>query len=70
MVAKFQRGLSAYARNNIPFDEINYNSDNPENTNKGKPIADVYLDDRVVTFTGNWDQSYQDILVFKPWEDK
>lgn len=39
----------------IPFDEINSNSEQPEGTNPGKPIADVYLDDRAVRFE-SWDQ--------------
>lgn len=42
--------------NNVPFDEINSNSDQPEGSNPGKPIADVYLDDRAIRFK-NWNQA-------------
>jgi hypothetical protein len=46
--------LRAYLeQNNIPFDEINRNSDQPDHTNEGKPIADAYVDDRAVRFV-NW----------------
>lgn len=57
-------------RNGIPFDEINKNSDNPPGTNEGKPIADVYLDDRAIQFNGDWSQAYHDIINFKPWFEK
>lgn len=56
--------------NNIPFDEINRNSDNPPGTNEGKPIADVYLDDRALQFSGDWPRAYYDIINFKPWFEK
>lgn len=58
------------AKNQIPYDEINKNSDNPPGTNKGKPIAEVYLDDRALTFTGDWVETYRQILDFKPWFEK
>ncbi len=45
--------------NNIPFDEINRNSDYPWAT--GKPVGDVYLDDRGVRFEGRWDGAYQKV---------
>ena len=32
--------------NNIPFDAINENPNQPDNAKGGKPIADVYVDDR------------------------
>ena len=44
---------------NVPFDEINHNSDYPWAT--GKPVGDVYLDDRGVRFEGRWDAAYQKV---------
>ncbi|KAA0888751.1 hypothetical protein [Oryzomonas rubra] len=44
----------------VPYDEINTNSDQPEGTNPGKPIADAYLDDRAVRFT-SWDKAARDL---------
>jgi hypothetical protein len=46
------------AEHNIPYDKI---------WNYGKPIADVYIDDRAVTFRGNWEQTLNDISGFTPW---
>ncbi|MCK5607529.1 DEAD/DEAH box helicase [Candidatus Pacearchaeota archaeon] len=40
----------------IPYEAINNNPDQPEGANPGKPIADIYLDDRAVRF-GNWQQA-------------
>ena len=45
--------------NDIPFDEINHNSDYP--WADGKPVGDVYLDDRGVRFEGQWDAAYQKV---------
>jgi hypothetical protein len=54
--------LYSYLENNqIPFDYINHNPDSPESTNRGKPLADVYLDDRAIRFT-NWQAARLDIL--------
>ena len=44
----------------IPYDEINRNSDQPPGSNEGKPIADVYLDDRAVRFQ-SWPQALAEI---------
>jgi len=50
-------GLRSYLqRHGIPYDEINQNSDQPPGSNPGKPIADVYLDDRAVRFE-SWPQA-------------
>lgn len=54
----------------IYFDSINSNPNQPENAIGGKPIADVYLDDRAVTFRGDWGVAYTDIVNFVPWEKK
>lgn len=55
----------------IIFDSINYNPENAElGCNLGKPLADVYLDDRGVCFTGSWEKALADILSFEPWYKK
>lgn len=35
-----------------------------------KPFADVYLDDKAVTFQGDWEQAYHQIKNFKNWNEK
>ena len=55
--------------NGIPFDSINENPHQPENAKGGKPIADVYLDDRAVTFEGNWGKTVELVNNFKTWEN-
>lgn len=55
-------------RNNIYFDSINNNPYQPQNAVGGKPLADIYLDDRAITFKGDWNQTYAKIINFKPWE--
>jgi len=42
----------------IPFDKI---------WNFGKPMADVYLDDRALTFRGNWSEALHEIENFQVW---
>lgn len=37
--------------NQVPYDEINKNSENPPNTSV-KPLADVFIDDRAVNYHG------------------
>jgi hypothetical protein len=34
-----------------------------------KPIAAVYVDDRAIPFTGDWDETLDAIETFKPWID-
>ena len=46
-------------KNEIPFDFINENDDQPEG-GSDKPIADVYLDDKAIKFK-SWDQAYRAI---------
>lgn len=55
--------------NNIPFDAINENPNQPDNAIGGKPIADVYVDDRAIQFDGDWVGAYQKITGFKAWEE-
>jgi hypothetical protein len=35
-----------------------------------KPIADVYIDDRAVPFTGDWRETLKQIEEFKPWTEQ
>jgi hydroxymethylpyrimidine pyrophosphatase-like HAD family hydrolase len=53
-------------KNNIPFDFINENPYQPENAKGGKLYADIYVDDKAIQFTGDWEEVYQRILKFKP----
>ena len=56
--------------NNITYDYINENPNQPENTS-GKVIADVYLDDRDICFRGTWDEwLMREILDFEPWQER
>lgn len=55
--------------NKIPFDFINHNPENVEQMlHPGKVLADVYIDDRSLTFNGVWDEKFFDeIANYKPW---
>lgn len=33
----------------------------------GKPMADLFIDDRSIQFKGNWQETLQDINTFKSW---
>lgn len=56
---------------NIPYDFINHNPKNAElHCSPCKPVADVYLDDRAITFNGNWVDIINKIENFKPWWKK
>lgn len=57
------------SENKIEFDAINENPYQPANAIGGKPIADVYVDDRALCFKGDWEQTVSEILKFKPWEE-
>ena len=46
----------------IPFDEINTNSDCPWPAQK--PIADLYIDDRALRFNGNWQETLKEAKIF------
>lgn len=56
-------------KNNIPFDYINVNPDQPPGTSH-KPSADVYIDDRGIRFNGDWEATVKEVLEFTPWERK
>lgn len=53
--------------NNISYDYINENPDQPENSQGGKLIADIYLDDRGMTFRGWNEWLLRDIGDFTPY---
>jgi len=53
--------------NNITYDYINENPDQPEESKGCKLIADIYLDDRALSFRGQWKWIVGDIASFKPW---
>lgn len=55
--------------NNVPFDAINENPNQPDNAKDGKPIADVYVDDRAIQFDGDWVGAYEKITGFTSWEE-
>lgn len=54
----------------VPYDYINENPNQPLNAIGGKPIADIYVDDRGLQFQGNWDETLTQILSFKTWQEK
>lgn len=49
--------------NHITYDYINENPDQPKGSNSGKPIADIYLDDRAICFKGN----LSEMVVVRCW---
>lgn len=51
------------------YDEINDNSD-LRGLNPGKPITSVYLDDRGITFTGDFNRAFEDVMSFKVWYER
>jgi len=55
-IAQLKEYLKKYE---IPYDEIW--------TGKGKPMADMYIDDRAIPFTGDWNKTIQDVENFKVW---
>jgi hypothetical protein len=52
----------------IPHDEINRNSD--YRTLGGKPVADVYWDDRVVCYSGDARRDLERIRNFRTWSGR
>jgi hypothetical protein len=68
------RGEKGYAdiekymqQNGIPFDEINKNRYQLPDMNPGKPVADVYVDDRAIDFKGDWKDALRQVVNFRPW---
>ncbi len=50
--------------NQVPFDHINMNPDQPEGTS-GKVIADVYVDDRAINAESDWPTILRNVLARK-----
>jgi len=57
-------------KNDLPFDFVNENPNQPVNAKGGKPYADVYIDDRAIQFNGDWDNILKEIFSFEPWEKR
>jgi hypothetical protein len=55
--------------NGLPYNYINFNPKNIEQLlHPSKVLADVYIDDRGVTFSGKWSPEFIDmVLNFKPY---
>lgn len=66
---KVTAALKKYLKDNdITYDYINRNPDQPKDAGTDKPVADIYLDDRAVCFRGNWKYALNDIAYFRPWQ--
>jgi len=52
--------------NGLFYDYINENPHQPKGAS-GKLFAHVYLDDRAVRFSGDWEESIKEIETFEPW---
>jgi shikimate 5-dehydrogenase len=46
-------------KNGIVYDQVYVGS--------GKPMADVYVDDRAIPFSGNWTETAEAVKNFKVW---
>ncbi len=55
--------------NDIPFDLINTSHKQKELNRSGKPLAQVYLDDRAISFKGDWEKAFHEINNFRPWHE-
>lgn len=54
-----QKAMEAWLKQHeIPYDKI---------WSFGKPMADLFIDDRALTFRGDWTQTLHDVEVFKVW---
>ena len=53
----------------ISYDYINENPKQPKDSEGGKLIADMYIDDRGICFRGTWDEWFlRQIGEFQPWQ--
>lgn len=54
--------MEAYLKKHqIPYDRI---------WSFGKPMADIFIDDRAIGFRGDWQDTLQAVLSFKVWTEK
>jgi hypothetical protein len=60
--------LEHLTRFNVPYNEINTNSDGPHDS--PKIHADVYLDDKAYCFDGRTEGLAKRIKAFRPWHEK
>ena len=52
----------------IPFDHINYSPRNDlQNLSRTKMAADVYIDDKGITFEGKWHGMAKQVMAFQPF---
>jgi len=57
--------------NRIPFDYVNFSPRNKEFKLSPKKIAaDIYIDDKAINFSGEWKDTYLQVVNFKRWEAK
>ena len=57
-------------REALLFDYINENPDQPAGSNPGKPFAHVYVDDRAISFRGDWSATLDAVFCFKTWSSQ
>lgn len=69
-VEMIQSWLKSYRCDHL-FDAINHNPWAPENLASARKIpATVYLDDRGISFEGNWNGMAEKISKFKTWQER
>ena len=67
-IAKIKEYLDEYK---IPYDFVNWSPRNlKQSLSSTKVAADIYIDDRNVSFRGEWKDTYLETVNFKNWERK
>jgi len=52
----------------LPYDYINFNPEGySQMLHPGKVLADAYVDDRSVSFRGDWKETVEELDRFTPW---
>jgi len=70
-VREHTRWLEQYFKSNgIPYDYINESVPGTYSNDGSKVYADVYIDDRAVTFDGNWEKIPKVVGGFMSWQKK